>query len=353
MARDSSYEEWIKKQSTADLLQRTMDPTKKQNKFGIDLSKRGSAFMNPKKVQQSRKDLERKELKRKNRGDNAATKRLQKQADAYFNANPKEELPETPVDNGLNGPIDTSMFRNYGSFLEQMGATNDGRLASLYASAADYIRNMQGDVSGVFTKAADSYKDSSNSATNMINSGYGIARQQQDRSLKALGIEDAAAVIAASGNDPMRDQGFANSRVAGILGSNLDRNTANQTGALQALLAQASGVQADGARARAAYQQAISRQLAENELSRGQFEQEQIQGNNRAATEAATAAEEARIRQEMKAAELALKYPQEAPFDAASYEKNLAARLKYYLDQGLSENEAAKAAQRDASLALG
>lgn len=184
------------------------------------------------------------------------------------------------------------------AFLTGQGAKNDARLEAMYRQAADYIANQQGATKGIYDTAAQGYNTAQQQASNAVNMGADVARQQQSKALQALGIEEAATNILARGEDLSGTQMAAQNRFADYLNANLNRNTGAQTAALQGLLNLSQATIGEGARARASY----------GERVQGQLMDMLVQQQNAKQSAAAAA-----LQAEAKAQELALKYPQKTP----------------------------------------
>ena len=233
---------------------------------------------------------------------------------------------------GSTTPPELDAYQKYGELLKSLGATNDAHLGQLFGSAADYIRGMQGDVSGIYDKAAEGYKAGKDAATNTVNAGYGVARAQQAAALKALGIEEGAGAVLGENSGMSKDQTAANTRLADILASNLDKNTATQASALQSLLAQAAGYQAEGARSREMYQQALAKQIAQNEMARMNYiQQGEIAAN----------------KQKSYDNMVNTRWGSGTPISASDYQANQDALMQYYTGKGLSSKDAASATAKD------
>lgn len=147
------------------------------------------------------------------------------------------------------------------AFLSGQGAKNDARLEAMYRQAADYIANQQGATKGIYDTAAQGYTNAQQQASNAVNMGADVARQQQSKAMQALGIEEAANNILARGEDLSGTQMAAQNRFADYLNANLNRNTGAQTSALQGLLNLSQATMGEGARARAAYGERTQGQL--------------------------------------------------------------------------------------------
>ena len=184
------------------------------------------------------------------------------------------------------------------AFLTGQGAKNDARLEAMYRQAADYIANQQGATKGIYDTAAQGYNTAQQQASNAVNMGADVARQQMSKAMQALGIEEAANNILARGEDLSGTQMAAQNRFADYLNANLNRNTGAQTAALQGLLNLSQATIGEGARARAAYGERVQGQLMD-----------MLVQQQKAKQDAANAA----LQAEAKAQELALKYPQQTP----------------------------------------
>lgn len=147
--------------------------------------------------------------------------------------------------------------------LENQRAKNDARLEAMYRQVADYITGLRPQTEDTYKKAAEGYNTAQQQAANAVNMGTDISRQQQANMLKTLGIEEAANVASARGEDMGTNQTAALNRFADILNANLNRNTGAQTEALSGLQNLSTATMGEGARARQAYQEAMSQKMAE------------------------------------------------------------------------------------------
>lgn len=231
--------------------------------------------------------------------------------DLMFGSNPSAWWSKN--DSGMNPPVvpdrvdnnapdaqaeESDAYDAMMGFLSGQGAKNDARLEAMYRQAADYIANQQGATQGIYDTAAQGYTNAQQQASNAVNMGADVARQQQNKAMQALGIEEAANNILARGEDLSGTQMAAQNRFADYLNANLNRNTGAQTAALQGLLNLSQATIGEGARARASY----------GERVQGQLMDMLVQQQN-----AKQAAAAAALQAEAKAQELALKYPQKTP----------------------------------------
>lgn len=215
-------------------------------------------------------------------------------------------------------------------YMGNMASTNDARLKAMYQQVADYITGLTPETKQVYTDAASGYTGANKAATQAVNAGFGTARDQLSRSLKALGIEDAALNIMASGQDMSQNQSAITSNLGRILGSNLNRNTAAQTGALQNLLDLAKATQGEGARARTAYGENMQGQIL-NILKQQQ---------------------ESQMSAEQRAAELAAKSSGQPSATAAEASQLYNTFYQEAIDRKLTTAEAQKEAQAKVNIWL-
>ena len=149
--------------------------------------------------------------------------------------------------------------------LRGRSGTDQAMLAAIYNKAAEYIRGMQGDVSGIYDTAAKDYQAGNQAATNAINAGVEAARAGQTRQAQALGTADLIGNIAARNEDIGNNQAAATSNLAQLLATNLNANAASKTNALSNLLLTAQGTQNEGAQSQAAYARALAEKIANYE----------------------------------------------------------------------------------------
>lgn len=155
--------------------------------------------------------------------------------------------------------------------LESQRDRNDARLEAMYRQVADYINALRPQAEQTYAKAAEGYNTAQQQAANAVNMGVDVARQQQANMLKALGIEEAANVASARGEDMGTGQTAALNKFADLLNANLNRNTGAQTEALSGLQNLSTATMGEGARARQAYQEAMAQKLAELSASETQY----------------------------------------------------------------------------------
>jgi hypothetical protein len=210
--------------------------------------------------------------------------------DALVGSNPSEWFPKTnPVVEDGPVPTDERSMQDilneimgafggggagYGALrseLENQRGTNDARLEAMYRQVADYITGLRPQTEETYAKAAQGYNQAQQSAANAVNMGTDVARQQQANMLKALGIEEAANVASARGEDMGTNQTAALNKFADVLNANLNRNTGAQTNALSGLQNLSTATMGEGARARQAYQEAMSQKLAELTANETQY----------------------------------------------------------------------------------
>lgn len=211
--------------------------------------------------------------------------------DAVVGANPSEYFPKTqqPEPDTQTGADDSRSLEEiladimgtmggggggYGALrgeLQNQSTRNDARLEAMYRQVADYINGLRPQTEETYTKAAEGYNQAQQQAANAVNMGVDISRQQQANMLKALGIEEAANVASARGEDMGTNQTAALNKFADMLNANLNRNTGAQTAALSGLQNLSTATIGEGARARQAYQEAMAQKMAELAASETQY----------------------------------------------------------------------------------
>lgn len=211
--------------------------------------------------------------------------------DALFGSNPSAWWPKTqqaPTDTETGASDSRSLEEilndimgtmggggaGYGALrseLESQRSKNDARLEAMYRQVADYINALRPQTEETYTKAAQGYNTAQQQAANAVNMGVDISRQQQANMLKALGIEEAANVASARGEDIGTNQTAALNKFADALNTNLNRNTGAQTAALSGLQNLSTATIGEGARARQAYQEAMAQKMAELAASETQY----------------------------------------------------------------------------------
>lgn len=178
----------------------------------------------------------------------------------------QSQMAMHPTDGGAN--TDTGYQDPYAGLiatLQGRSGTDQAMLAAIYNKAAEYIRGMQGDVSGIYDTAAKDYQAGNQAATNAVNAGVEAARAGQTRQAQALGTADLIGNIAARNEDIGNNQAAATSNLAQLLATNLNANAAGKTNALSNLLLTAQGTQNEGAQSQAAYARALAEKIANYE----------------------------------------------------------------------------------------
>lgn len=159
---------------------------------------------------------------------------------------------------------------------------NDARLEAMY-------RQLQGSYAADAPTIAASYDQataSTNAATDQgvtnINNAYDKARADQTAQLAALGIEDAAAVIAGAGQSSGADQAGAVANLEQNRGANVNELNANKqsAGAYNTRIGQAAGL--EGNLQRAVNQSRLQQLLAEIDAEE-QGQNASLVGQNRSA----------------------------------------------------------------------
>ena len=160
---------------------------------------------------------------------------------------------------------------NYDALSGQLrtnGAQGDAKLQAMYdqlsrsvAAEAPAIRqNYAGTGASITQNATD--------ANNMVQQSYNSTRDAQTKQLAALGIGDAAGVLASNGGLAARDQSMASSSIAQKQQAALDSNAAHSASAVQYNTGVGNAAQLAGTEARSALQRQLSTKLAELESAK-------------------------------------------------------------------------------------
>lgn len=166
--------------------------------------------------------------------------------------------------------------------LRERAGDADSRLAAMY-------RQLQGSYAAdapVIDAAYDTAQAGVNTATDQgvsnINNAYDKARADQTAQLAALGIGDAAAVIAGAGQDSGSEQAAQVGNLEQNRGANVNQLETDQraSGAYNTRIGQAAGL--EGNLTRAANQSRLQQLLAEIDAQEQQ-ENASLQSNNRSA----------------------------------------------------------------------
>lgn len=153
-------------------------------------------------------------------------------------------------------------------------ATDSAKLKALYDAASTYVTGQAPAVEDIYNKAKAGYESGTQAGTNLINANYAGARSQLENMLKSLGIEYTAGNIMDRGQDLSGGQTAATDKLASFLTSNLARNTASQTSALENLQNMAQAIQAEGARSQSTNLRSLEDQINKARLSQQQYQDE-------------------------------------------------------------------------------
>lgn len=168
---------------------------------------------------------------------------------------------------GLGGGDGT----NYDALSGQLranGAAGDAKLAAMYDALA---RSTAGDAAGIkanFDNTGSKMAASSATANKDTSQAYNSTRDAQTAQFKALGIEDAAGVLAANGGQAARDQNIAQANIAQNSAANQNQNTAKAGNAQQYNTGVVQSNRSAGVEARSHLQQQLSTKLAELESAK-------------------------------------------------------------------------------------
>lgn len=153
-------------------------------------------------------------------------------------------------------------------------ATDSAKLKALYDAASTYVTGQAPAVEDIYNKAKAGYESGTQAGTNLINANYAGARSQLENMLKSLGIEYTAGNVMDRGQDLSGGQTAATDKLASFLTTNLARNTASQTSALENLQNMAQAIQAEGARSQSVNARSLEDQIGKARMSQQQYKDE-------------------------------------------------------------------------------
>lgn len=119
----------------------------------------------------------------------------------------------------------------------------NARLEAMYRQLADSIAGQAGTIGSNYDSAGQGYNQNAQQAQSTINDAYQASRDAQSRQFQQLGIQDAAAVLAAQGGNAAADQANA---VSGIEQNRAAVTNQNEAAKQAALAQNASHVSAAG-----------------------------------------------------------------------------------------------------------
>lgn len=158
--------------------------------------------------------------------------------------------------------------------LKQNAAEGDARLASMYGALQSDIAGKAPGIAQTFDTAGAGYAQSADQASADINNAYQASRDAQSQQLAALGIGDAAGVLAAQGGFAGADQAHNVSGVARAEQASADQNTANKATALDYNTAIGSAIGQQSGEQRSALEQQLQNKLAELESEQASSQQD-------------------------------------------------------------------------------
>lgn len=93
--------------------------------------------------------------------------------------------------------------------LQQHALESDAKLAAMYKQLHGSIDSDAPTIAGQYDQAAASINQNADQASGNVNGAYQASRDDQTRQLEALGIQDAARVLASNGGNAAADQAHA------------------------------------------------------------------------------------------------------------------------------------------------
>lgn len=159
---------------------------------------------------------------------------------------------------------------------------NDARLEAMYRQLQGSYAADAPTIAASYDQATESTNEATDQGVTNINNAYDKARADQTAQLAALGIEDAAAVIAGAGQSATVDQADAVSNLEQNRGANVNELTANKqsAGTYNTRIGQAAGL--EGNLQRAVNQSRLQQLLADIDAEE-QGQNAQLAGQNRSA----------------------------------------------------------------------
>lgn len=170
---------------------------------------------------------------------------------------------------GLGGNGSGTDYSALTNQLRSNAAQGDARLAAMYNQLQNSFKADAPGIAQNFDSAGNAIGQNAAAATAGVNSAYQAARDAQTKQLAALGIGDAAAVLASNGGLAARDQAAAASNIQQNQAANANQNTQQKTSALNYNTGIANAAQLEGATQRATLQQQLANKLAELQTQQG------------------------------------------------------------------------------------
>lgn len=166
--------------------------------------------------------------------------------------------------------------------LRGRASENDARLEAMYKQLQGSYAADAPTINAAYDEATASTNETTDQGVGNINAAYDKARADQTAQLAALGIGDAAGVIAGAGQDSGAEQANAVANLEQNRGANVNQLGANKraAGAFNTQIGQAAGL--EGNLQRAANQSRLQQLLAEIDAQE-QGENAQLQNSNRGA----------------------------------------------------------------------
>lgn len=155
---------------------------------------------------------------------------------------------------------------DYGAVRSRLNSKADAgkaAIAAMYEALQGSFKADAGQIAQNYDETGEAITEASGNATDMVNEGYNASRERQSDQLQDLGIEEAAAVLAAQGGNAANDQAVATANIAQNQAANENANTQFKQSALNYNTGLGNAAQLEGKLQQAAIQEALADKLAE------------------------------------------------------------------------------------------
>jgi hypothetical protein len=147
--------------------------------------------------------------------------------------------------------------------LRANASEGDAKLKAMYGQLRSSIDADEAGIAQNYDRGRSGIEGAARQAAAETNSGYDAARAAQTQQMKALGIEQAAAVLAGQGGAAASDQAAANANIAQNKQAGVTQNRANRSAAVNYNTGIGNAAGLEGQVQRAALQQQLANKLAE------------------------------------------------------------------------------------------
>ena len=168
--------------------------------------------------------------------------------------------------------------------LRQQALQNDAKLQAMYSQLRGSIQADAPTIQGQFDQGIQGVNQNADQASGNINAAYQEARDAQSRQLAALGIQDAAGVLASQGGNAAADQAHAVGNVEQGRATGTNQLTQGRAGALNYNTNIGNAASLAGAESRSGLATQLQRALADLAVKQSESGAQ----NNRSVLELAT-----------------------------------------------------------------